>query len=252
MSTPCDDQGALESKLAYNDPTIRLRVPVAIDSSSPASTTTALRSRFTSKVTKIFSSAKLSKQATASTSILVADTNASQDGVRAKPPSHARPSSFLGGKQRVEGSVERSLSRSIFELWDEAYEELSKTEKTLVADYEALLSTSLGGAIASSATTFSSSTKVQRCQSMSTLLEKKIEEIEKGEWKLRFKDHELAVKDLVEPVVGVMYWAKDFIGTALKPSPYGSIAWAGVCLLLSVSMTLDISLTPIHSALDSC
>jgi hypothetical protein len=66
-------------------------------------------------------------------------------------------------------------------------------------------------------------------------------EIDEGEWKLKFKDHELAVKDLVEPVVGVVEWAKDYVGTALGPSPYGSLAWAGVCVLLPVSATFTAS-----------
>ncbi|KAF8855912.1 hypothetical protein BDZ45DRAFT_692165 [Acephala macrosclerotiorum] len=51
-------------------------------------------------------------------------------------------------------------------------------------------------------------------------------------WKLKFKGHELVVEDLIEPAVGVVEWAKDYVGTALETSPTGSIVWAGVCLLL--------------------
>lgn len=45
-------------------------------------------------------------------------------------------------------------------------------------------------------------------------------------------------KDLVEPVMSVVGWAKDYAGGALEASVYGSIAWAGVCLLLPVGETL--------------
>lgn len=145
----------------------------------------------------------------------------------------------------MEESVKKLISRPIAELWDEAYDELSKKDKSLVADYEAQLSMSLVGAVAlagqASAMAFSGLGKIQRRQQMEFLLDQKIKEIDEGKWKLKFKDHELMVKDLVERVVGVIDWAKHFVGTALQASPYGSIAWAGVCVLLPVSITFAAS-----------
>jgi hypothetical protein len=197
------------------------------------------------KVTKVFSS-KFSKSATTSTSTLAAnsdDVGASQDKVSSKFPLQGGPSQSSEGEPIVEESLEgkKLISRPIVELWDEAYDELSKKDKSLVADYETQLSKSLVGAVASSAIAFSGLGKIQRCQQMNVLLVQKIQEIDEGKWKLKFKDHELVVKDLVEPVVGVIDWAKDFVGTALEPSPYGSIAWAGVCVLLPVSATFAAS-----------
>lgn len=64
---------------------------------------------------------------------------------------------------------------------------------------------------------------------MKLIIDQKIKEADDGTWKLRFKDHELAVKDLIQPIVGVVEWAKDYVGTALETSPASSIAWAGVC-----------------------
>ena len=72
---------------------------------------------------------------------------------------------------------------------------------------------------------------------MKALLDQKIKAIEEGKWKMKFKDNEFAVMDLVEPVVKVIGWAKEFVGSAIEPLPPGSIAWAGVCLLLPVSAT---------------
>jgi hypothetical protein len=207
-----------------------------------ASKTPWLKSKAT-KVAKVFSS-KFSKSATTSTSTLAAtsdDVGASQDKVGSEFPLHGGPSQSSAG----EPIVGESVSRPIVELWDEAYDELSKKDKSLVADYEAQLSESLVGAVAlagqAPAIAFSGSGKIQRCQQMKVLLEQKIKEIDEGKWKLKFKDHELVVKDLVEPIVGVIDWAKDFVGTALEPSPYGSIAWAGVCVLLPVSATFAAS-----------
>jgi hypothetical protein len=85
---------------------------------------------------------------------------------------------------------------------------------------------------------------------MKILLDKKIEEVENGTWKLRFKNHELRVKDLVGPVVSIIQWAKDFVGTAPEASLYASIAWAGVCLLLLVrdsSFNIQQSLVSMYS-----
>jgi len=67
---------------------------------------------------------------------------------------------------------------------------------------------------------------------MKTIITNKTKELESNQWKLKFKDHEFLVKDLVEPVVGIVEWAKDYVGTALTASPPASLAWGGVCLLL--------------------
>lgn len=208
MSAPDSDQGS-SKPTAPNEP------PLTIEPGR-----LSLRSRLKTKATtKLFSSSKHSKLASASAS--------TAQGERLSQPTES--------ESTIEESAEKLLSRPIFELWDEAYDELAKKDKSLITDYEVELSKSLVGAFASSAMVFSGLNKVQRCQQMKILLAKKIEEVDEGQWKLNFKGHELKVKDLVTPVVGIIDWAKNFIGDALEPSPYGSIAWAGVCLLLSVS-----------------
>lgn len=58
---------------------------------------------------------------------------------------------------------------------------------------------------------------------------------EANKWKLNFIGHELVVKSVVRPVVGIIEYAKGYIGEALESSAIGSAAWAGVCLLLPVS-----------------
>jgi hypothetical protein len=152
-----------------------------------------------------------------------------------KPSSSSTPSKLAIQSLYEEPVVEKLVQKSIVELCDEAYDELTKKNKSLVADYEAQLSKSIVAVVGPSSTLFSELGKVQRHQQMKVLLDRRIEEIAAGQWKLKYKDHELAVKDLVEPVMGVLEWAKDFVGSALESSPSGSLAWAGVCLLLPVS-----------------
>ena len=71
---------------------------------------------------------------------------------------------------------------------------------------------------------------------MENLVKIKTEELEDSTWKVGFLGHQFAVKDFVEPVVSVVEWGKEYIGSAIEPSPPASIAWAGVCLLLPVSL----------------
>jgi N-terminal domain of NWD NACHT-NTPase len=125
--------------------------------------------------------------------------------------------------------------RPIAELWDEAFEKLKGDEKDLVMDYQKVLNhektlTSIVGS-----TSFFTGLEVPTQLQMQTLLKSKIENIKSKEWKLKFKGHELAVKQLVEPVTSIVEWAQDYVGQALEASIYGSLAWSGVCLLLPVS-----------------
>lgn len=57
-------------------------------------------------------------------------------------------------------------------------------------------------------------------------------------WRIPFGDDRImriAIRDFAENVVCIIGWGEDFVGTVLEASPYGSIAWAGVCLLLPLS-----------------
>jgi hypothetical protein len=166
---------------------------------------------------------------------------------RVESPSTGVPSGSVQPTQQSRSKIDPSnalsdsMSRPIVELWEEAYDQLSKDENRLVNRFEAILSQTLAGAVAinesSSTVAVSGPGKIQRRQYMKILLDKKIEEVESGTWKLRFKNHELQVKDLVGPVVSTIEWAKDFVGTALEASPYASVAWACVCVLLPVRDT---------------
>jgi hypothetical protein len=85
--------------------------------------------------------------------------------------------------------------RPIAELWDEAYQDLALQNKTLVDKYERELGigTHLPGLHLT-----------QKRAKMKTILEEKIKAIEDESWKVRFNEHEFAIKDVVESVVGVI------------------------------------------------
>ncbi|PMD45652.1 hypothetical protein L207DRAFT_258385 [Hyaloscypha variabilis F] len=116
-------------------------------------------------------------------------------------------------------------TRPIAELWDEAYDELSKTNPGLIGGYE----NELKKALKVEQLTLS---KGQRHIQMKKVVEDLTQKIKNKEWMVKFKDCQFAVKDFVEPVASVVEWAKGFIDSAVQVSPQASVAWAGVSLLL--------------------
>jgi hypothetical protein len=124
--------------------------------------------------------------------------------------------------------------RPIRELWDQAFDDLRAKEENLVKDYEATLSGNLKTIVES--TTAISGFRIRREDQMKMVLKEKIEEVKKNTWKLKFSGKEVPAKDLIEPVVGIIDWTNDYIGNAVSANPYASIAWAGVSLILPVSL----------------
>jgi hypothetical protein len=136
------------------------------------------------------------------------------------------------------------LSRPISGLWDEAYTDLTSKDASLMQGYlKCLLAQSSGSALMftanASATGLFGMSKAELHKQMLQIIKLKTEGNEAKQWKLNFLGHELAVKNLVSGVVGIIEWAKEYVASALKPSAVGSAAWAGVCLLLPVRIKLQ-------------
>jgi hypothetical protein len=112
----------------------------------------------------------------------------------------------------------------------------------LIKDYQkCLLTQSDGTALVvtaqATAVAFFGMGKAELHKQMLRAIELRTEGNEARRWKLNFLGHELAVKNLVTPVAGIIESAKDYVGVALESSAIGSAAWAGVCLLLPVRLT---------------
>ena len=152
--------------------------------------------------------------------------------VATSQPTHtSHRASSISGRQD-----EPSSHEPIAELWNVAYEELKAKEGRLITEYEKCLSYNVSNVLGATVA-LSGLTKVQRREQMEMLVKRKVEEDEKGKWKIPFGDDRIAVRDLAKPVVGIVSWAQEYVGDALQASPYGSLAWAGVCLLLPVSLS---------------
>lgn len=78
--------------------------------------------------------------------------------------------------------------------------------------------------------------KIGREEQMRELVKGKVAEAKENEWRLKlFGRKDIPIKDLAAPLLGIIDWANDYINNAMSSSPYASVAWAGVSLLLPVS-----------------
>jgi hypothetical protein len=132
------------------------------------------------------------------------------------------------------------LLKPIHDLWNEAYEELKGKEKGLIKDYEVIMSKNLIGVVASTNSMFLDS-NITRHEQMEALLEDKLAQVKSEVWKLKFGDKVVPVQDLAALVVGIINWAEQYVNAAVSANPYASIAWAGVSLLLPVSVTFSLT-----------
>jgi N-terminal domain of NWD NACHT-NTPase len=211
--------------------------------SSPANST----ERQSEIVTKAASDAKLRQEQASSIVIPKATENgklldkgqgASSDATvnltsHTQEVEHAKPVVGAPDTSQKALSSKTPTLPPISELWNLAYDELRETEAKLVKEYEIALSKNLSAMVGS--TVVLSGSSVGRREQMATILGGKMDEVKKNTWKLKFGDNEVPVKDLMEPVVGMVDWANDYITGAVSANPYASIAWAGVGLLLPVS-----------------
>lgn len=119
---------------------------------------------------------------------------------------------------------------SICGLWDVAYRNIREEDEALVLDYERKLCGDLHVGLGS----FLGARVLSRREQMEAVLRRKIDHINRETWRLRFGTAEVMVKDLAQPVLGILNRVNGFINGALASNPYASFAWAGVALLLPV------------------
>ncbi|KAJ3572718.1 hypothetical protein NPX13_g4955 [Xylaria arbuscula] len=117
----------------------------------------------------------------------------------------------------------------IRELWDLAYINLRREDEGLVVEYENKLCGDLTAGLAIGP-------NVSIRERMDTILRRKMEKVNEDAWKLKFGTSEVQVRDLVQPILGVVERANGFIKAAVSANPSASLAWAGVSVLLPVSL----------------
>lgn len=169
----------------------------------------------------------------------VSTTSNFQEG-RASIPTSAptrgqlTPSYPPGGSSGESQPEPKSNDMSIHELWSLAYEDLRESDGEIIKEYEAKLDRNFAAALGSPLG-FTLGSRADRRDQMNAILQLKMNEVNRDTWKLKFGSTEVQVKDLVQPVLGVVNWANEYITGAVSANPVASVAWAGVSLLLPVS-----------------
>lgn len=122
----------------------------------------------------------------------------------------------------------RSDDIPINELWNVAYEKLRAEDGTLIEEYEKKLQ---GNMVAGLGSMLNANIRDR----MQAIVKYKMDEVNANTWKLKFRSTEVEVRDLVQPVLGAVSLVNEYITDAASVSPYTSVAWAGISLLLPVS-----------------
>lgn len=143
-------------------------------------------------------------------------------------PSHLPERS--GNVTRPQGRTSEAAEASIHELWSVAYDHLREIDEGFIDNYEKELRGNLTAALGS----MMLGSKADRQDQMRTILQTKMEEVNRESWRLKFGSSEVQVKDLVQPILGVVDWANEYITGAVTANPCASLAWSGVSLLLPV------------------
>ncbi|KAK5988479.1 Ankyrin repeat domain-containing 50-like protein [Cladobotryum mycophilum] len=107
----------------------------------------------------------------------------------------------------------------IRQLWNAAYEKLREEDGELVAEYETKCQ---GNVVAGLGSVLGSK----------AILETKMKEVDKNVWKLKFRSSEVEVREIVQPILGVVSSANEYIAGAVSVNPYASLGWVGISLLL--------------------
>ena len=142
---------------------------------------------------------------------------------------------FAGAAKSGKAAIRTAVL--IAELWNQAYEQVREKEPKPIKNYEKGISLNVSTMVGVTVA-ISGLGKVRRKEQMDVLVKQKLREDEDGKWRIPLGDDRLAIRDLSGYVVSIVDWGKEFVGAALESSSFGSIAWAGVCLLLPVSKVL--------------
>lgn len=79
---------------------------------------------------------------------------------------------------------------------------------------------------------------LDREEQLQRLVNRKLEDIETSRLKISVGGKEVVVKELVGKIVSVVISAKSFISSAVSAEPHAALAWAGILVVLPVSIYL--------------
>ncbi|MCJ1353794.1 MAG: hypothetical protein MMC33_003781 [Icmadophila ericetorum] len=126
------------------------------------------------------------------------------------------------------------------DLWDQAYLALKAKDQNLVESCEKILSleSEAEGVIfkdnVSTTTPSAASHGLEREEQMLKLIKKKLQSMDVSKWRRKLGTKSVEIREKVDKLVDTTLFIKDYVATVLSPSTRAALAWAGICILLSL------------------
>jgi hypothetical protein len=119
------------------------------------------------------------------------------------------------------------------DLWEKAWDFLSNSEPRLVQKYEKVLQRKCPDVTSNAASPKSSR---QHQQELASIIVRRFVEQQNNPTTVQKVSQ--AIQTAVDQLVSVVIAGKDYISSAVSAEPHAALAWAGVCLLLPVRLSI--------------
>ena len=117
------------------------------------------------------------------------------------------------------------------DLWDEAYEILRGTDSKLVEQYEeTIMRENRDNAHLAPVGSFA------RQEQLSVVVTRRLDSIEKDQKSFIVAGKRVVLHEQLNKCVRIVMFARNFVSQAVSAEPHAALAWAGVCVLLPVSI----------------
>ncbi len=136
------------------------------------------------------------------------------------------------------------------DLWDRAYSLLvdDKEGRKLIYVYEKVLQAEIGGT--NPPDVFTSENISGRQIRLSSLVSKKLKQMDDDSWWFQFGERVVEVKAQVDRVLKAVVFAKDFVSSVASTEPHAALAWAGVSMLLPLLLNFSAQTDPLVEGID--
>ena len=117
------------------------------------------------------------------------------------------------------------------DFWDEAYKTLRGVNSKLVEQYEESIMR-----IDQEDAHLAPVGSLTRHEQLSAVITRRLDDIEKDQKGFTMAGRRILVQEQMDKLVQMVLFAKDFVSSAVNAEPHAALAWAGVCVLLPVSI----------------
>ena len=117
------------------------------------------------------------------------------------------------------------------DLWDEAYKALRGTDGKLVEQYEETIMREN-----QEDTHLEPVGSLARQQQLSSIVTRRLDSIEKDQKSFVVAGKTVVLHEQFNKIVRIIMLARNFVSQAVSAEPHAALAWAGVCVLLPVSI----------------